>query len=273
VGGARAGARLRRHRRRHGRAVAVREKPDVGTDDEFRLLWATSRATGARIATFANYSPHATVLNTSNTEASGDWPEWAAEIAEGRFGGTGIAGVGRLGREDFGEDDSQGLEHAVATRSPWMHGGVVGAYAGAARVGDVFIGFSPGEPFPQLQWYLREDGGVTGARTHFHLGATNDFLGYMVRPLDHYPQTAVEGVGYLLGCPEEEVLARAGVPFDDACTDHWTLMVSPTIGSHVVCTIQDAALRLGFSSRQRDPACAGLTRADGVSAPAEANAG
>jgi hypothetical protein len=313
------------------------QEPNVGTDDEFRLMWATSRETGARIATFANYSPHATVLNTRNTEASGDWPEWAAEIAEGRFGGTGIAGVGTLGREDFGEDDSQGLDHAVAeakarlarlideataagaevpadrgvsvqstylheqigqpilalnhlpegsvdaggydlsldrdTRSPWLHGTVIGTYAGAARIGDVFIGFSPGEPFPQLQWYLREDGGVTGARTHFHLGATNDFLGYMVRPLDHYPQTAVEGVGYLLGCPEEEVLAGAGIPFDDACTDHWTLMVSPTIGSHVVCTIQDAALDLGFTSRQRDPACDGLTRLDGVAAPAEANAG
>lgn len=307
--------------------------PNLRTDDEFRLLWADSRATGKRIATLTNYSPHATVLGSSNKGASGDWPEWAAQIAEARFGGTGIAGVGTLGREDFGADDSQGLDHAeadakarlgrmigeasaagrqvsprrgVAVRStfvqepmaqpvlalnvlpegtvdgggydvsidrepnpPWLKGAVLGTYAGAARSGDVFFGMSPGEPFPQLQQYLRDDGGVTGARAHFHLGATNDFLGYMVRPIEDYPQVAVEGGGYLLGCPEEEILSRTPIPFDDACTDHWTLMVSPTIGSHVVCSIQNAALGLGFTSRMRDPACEALTASDAVGAPPE----
>src|SRR3712207_5511691 len=131
---------------------------------------------------------------------------------------------------------------------PFLHGTLVGTFAGAARIGDVFIGLSPGESFPQLQFYLRDQRGVDGARAWFHLGATNDFLGYMVRPLADYPQVAVEGAGYLLGCPEQEIFRRSGIPFDDACTDHWTLMVSPGIGSHVVCTIQDAALAIGFTA-------------------------
>ena len=83
-----------------------------------------------------------------------------------------------------------------------------GTYAGAARIGDVFFGPPLGEPFPQVQFYLRDQGGVGGARMHFHLGATNDFLGYMVRPASDYPQVAAEGGGYLIGCPEEEVLVQ-----------------------------------------------------------------
>ncbi len=152
---------------------------------------------------------------------------------------------------------------------PWLTGDLVGTYAGAARIGDVFFGFSPGEPFPQVQFYLRDQGGVGGARMHFHLGATNDFLGYMVRPASDYPQVAAEGGGYLIGCPEEEVLVQTGSPYDPACPDHWTLMVSPTIGTHVACSIQDAGLALGFSRGPRDDACPGLTATDGAGAPPE----
>ena len=320
-----------------GVTSSYENEPNLSTDDEFRLLWAIDRVTGERIATLTNYSPHATVLGSSNTEASGDWPEWAAQIAEARSGGIGIGGVGTLGREDFGVDKSGGPDSAerlararlhkmiaaavrarsqvppaggVAVRSvfisepiaqpvlhlnqmpegaidaggydisidrdvraPWVRGGsLIGTYAGAARIGDVFFGMSPGEPFPQIQEYLRDHGGVSGARAYFHLGATNDFLGYMLRPAESYPQVLVEGAGYLLGCPEEEILVRSGLPYDDACTDHWTLMVSPTIGSHVACTIQAAAAEIGFGQGRRDDACPALTALDGVSAPPEENA-
>src|SRR3712207_3586759 len=93
-------------------------EPTLAVDETFLLLWANDRETGERIATWTNYSPHATVLNSSNKQASGDWPEWASLIAEQKFGGTGIGGVGTLGREDFGEDDQDEsgagrLENAV----------------------------------------------------------------------------------------------------------------------------------------------------------------
>jgi hypothetical protein len=311
--------------------------PNVGTDDLFLALFADDRRTGERIATWVNYSPHATVLNSSNKQASGDWPEWASLMAEARWGGTGLGSVGTLGREDFGEDDRDEsgpgrLENAVTDAKrrlarmldeafkareevpadqgvavqttflreqmgqpvltlnyapegsidaggydlsldrglepPFLTGTVVGTFAGAARIGDVFVGLSPGESFPQLQFHLRDEGAITGARAHFHLGATNDFLGYMVRPLDQYPQTLVEGATYLGGCPEEALISAAMLPYDDACPDHWTLMVSPTIGTHVTCTIQDAGLALGFSSRVRDPACDALTATDDAAGPA-----
>ena len=305
--------------------------PNLETDDEFRLMWAVDSATGERIATLSNYSPHATVLGSGNKGASGDWPEWAATMAETRFGGTGLGSVGTLGREDFGTEHkgAQGEAEARArleammtaateaahrvpatgvdvakvfirepigqpillanlapegasmnaagydisidrdTAAPWLTGGLLGTYAGAARIGDVFFGMAPGESFPELQQYLRDEGGVTGARAHFHLGAADDFLGYMLRPLDHYPQVAMEGALYLGGCPEEAVLELAQVPYDGACPDHWTLMVSPTIGSHVACTIQAAALELGFTAARRAEECGPLTATDGLGAPAE----
>lgn len=305
--------------------------PNLETDDEFRLLWANEARTGRRLATLVNYSPHATVLGSGNKGASGDWPEWAAQMAEARYGGAGLGSVGTLGREDFGaaEDGAAGEAEArarldrlftaataagkripdrdgVAARTtfirepiaqpvllanlvpegtidaggydlsidrdvgaPWLTGSLIGTYAGAARIGDVFLGTAPGESFPELQSYLRDEGGVRGARAHFHLGAANDFLGYMLRPLDHYPQVASEGAFYLAGCPEEEVISQTPFPYDDACTDHWTLMVSPTIGTHVACTIQAAAVALRFTAGATDPACGALTATDGEGAPAE----
>jgi hypothetical protein len=310
-------------------------EPNLETDDEFRLLWADDKETGERIATFANYSPHATVLGSKNKGASGDWPEWAATMAEERFGGTGLGSVGTLGREDFGasEDGAEGeaeararLDRMIAEataaaqkvpasgvdaktvfirepimqpilfanlvpegtaetvaggalgydlsidrdiNAPWLTAATLGTYAGAARIGDVFLGSSPGEPFPEIQQYLREEKGVTGARAHFHLGAANDFLGYMLRPVDHYPQVFTEGAMYLGGCPEEQIYEYMDVEYDGACPDHWTLMVSPTIGEHVACTIQNAALGLGFTAGHKDDECAALTAADGVAGPAE----
>ena len=310
---------------------------NVKVDERFHLLWANDRETGERIATFANYSPHATVLGSGNKEASGDWPEWAAQIAEARFGGGGIAGVGTLGREDFGaaENGDAGEAEArarletmmtlatangteiepgrVRVRSvyiqeplaqpilalnalpegtlsgptgmpeiggmdvsidrepapPWLNAGTIGTYAGAARVGDLFIGMSPGEPFPQIQFYLREEKGITGAREHLHLGAANDFLGYMVRPLEAYPEVAKDGVTYLGGCPEDLILGVLPIDAAGSCTDHWTLMVSPTIGSHVACTIQDAGEALGFTAANRARECDAVTATDGRGAPAE----
>ena len=313
------------------------DEPNVKVDERFHLLWADDRETGERIATFANYSPHATVLGSGNKEASGDWPEWAAQIAEERFGGGGIAGVGTLGREDFGAKENgdageaeararletmmtlateRGREIApgrVRVKSvyiqeplaqpvlalnalpegtltgpdgmpeiggmdvsidrepapPWLNAGTIGTYAGAARIGDLFIGISPGEPFPQIQFYLREERGITGAREHLHLGAANDFLGYMVRPLDAYPQVAKDGITYLGGCPEDMILGVIPLDLAGACTDHWTLMVSPTIGTHVACTIQDAGEALGFTASNRARECPAITAGDGRGAPAE----
>ncbi|SFF22961.1 Ig-like domain (group 2) [Fontimonas thermophila] len=316
--------------------------PTDDPDREFRVLFAEDRG-GRRIATLMNYAPHATVLSSANTTATGDWTAWAAEIAQRTSGGVGLGLVGALGAMDWNKSGDNVareaearqrlrslLDAAFAARSevagdtvavktvfvreplaqpillanyaprvdvpgaggslsieradtpPWVTGQVIGTYASAIRIGDVFIGTMPGEPFPQLHYALRDCatlpqgieadtdcGGITGARANFLLGAANDFLGYMLYTPEQYAQTFREGAFYLGGCPEEALLEGLGQDVDGACPDHWTLMVSPTIGRHLVCTLQNAAADLGFGIANQHPECALLTAFDGLAAPAE----
>lgn len=316
--------------------------PTDDPDREFRALFAEDRA-GQRVATLLNYAPHATVLSSDNTTATGDWTAWAAQIASQTSGGVGIGLVGALGAMDWnksGDDAAREaearqrlrtlLDAAFEARSevagdtvavktvfvreplaqpillanyaprvdvpgmgaslsieraqtpPWSAGAVIGTYASAIRVGDVFIGAMPGEPFPQLHYALRDCatlpegieadtdcGGITGARANFLLGAANDFLGYMLYTPEQYAQAFQEGAFYLGGCPEEALLEALGDDVDGACPDHWALMVSPTIGRHMVCTLQNAAAGLGFGVGTQNPECPLLTALDGIAAPAE----
>ena len=161
---------------------------------------------------------------------------------------------------------------------PWLSGAVMGTYAGAARIGDVFFSAFPGEPFPELHYALRDCastpagadcGGVRGTQANFLLGAANDFLGYMLYTDEQYQQVTQEGTLYLGGCPEEQLYKGLGQDYDGACPDHWTLMVSPTIGRHIVCTVQDAADRMGFTTGPRGSQCAALTASDGRAGPTE----
>lgn len=299
--------------------------PNAERDDEFRLLVADSPA-GDRLLTFVNYSPHATVLGSSNRDGtSGDWTSWAAQEAEAAFGGFGVGAIGSIGSTDWNKVDGDSAAKEAEARErlrtllaqataalepvtgssvsvqttflreqltqpvlganfvpgvigllgqgemridraitpPWYTGGQVGTHAGALRLGDVFMAFAPGEVFPKVNRLLRES---VQAQDHFFLGAANDFLGYMVDGEQEYLQTLMEGAAFLAGCPEQAVIGEG----TGGCPDHWTLMVSPTIGTHVLCTVQDAAETIGLGVGERNPRCPVLTALDGVGAPPEA---
>ena len=165
----------------------------------------------------------------------------------------------------FGQADVR-IDRAVT--HPWLDGTVLGTFAGAVRVGDVFMALAPGEAFPRMNDILRAPGFIQ-ARDHFFIGAANDFLGYMTDGLDSYQQSATEGLFYLGGCPEEQFYEGAELPYDGACPDHWTLMVSPTMGTHALCTIHAAAATVGFVTAPERDGCAALTATDGVGGPVE----
>jgi glycerophosphoryl diester phosphodiesterase len=156
---------------------------------------------------------------------------------------------------------------------PFLTGTVVGTYVSAIRIGDVFISTFPGEPFGELDHAIKDEGRVQGARAYFLLGGANDFFGYMVKNAETFQQTFATGALWLAGCPEEDFAKQVGIreEGEGACSDHWTLMVSPTIGSHIVCTLQDAADRLGFATDNRDPECPALTALDGLAPPLESD--
>ena len=149
---------------------------------------------------------------------------------------------------------------------PFHTGTIIGTFATAARIGDLLVTTFPGEPFPQLGHLQRE--AVGDAQAHLVLGASNDFLGYMVADEASYRQTFEEGALFLPGCPEEELYAVAGHDHDPACPGHWQLMVSPTMGRHAACSGLAAADRLGFTVTMPEQ-CDQLTLTDGVGAPTE----
>jgi hypothetical protein len=71
-------------------------------DDELRVLQARDAKTGAPIATILNLNAHPTVLGSSNTKATGDWPQLANTLMTqdaGVFGSEAMTVVGTLGRQ------------------------------------------------------------------------------------------------------------------------------------------------------------------------------
>jgi hypothetical protein len=67
-------------------------------DSDVRVLQARAPSTHAPFATMLNLSAHATVLGSSNTKVSGDWPQRADPLLEQQFGGQAMTVVGTLGR-------------------------------------------------------------------------------------------------------------------------------------------------------------------------------
>jgi hypothetical protein len=71
-------------------------------DDELRVLQARDPKTGSAFATILNLNAHPTVLGSSNTKATGDWPQLANTLMTqdaADFGDEAMTIVGTLGRQ------------------------------------------------------------------------------------------------------------------------------------------------------------------------------
>jgi hypothetical protein len=77
-------------------------------DDELRVLQARDPVSGEPFATILNLNAHPTVLGSSNTRASGDWPQLANTLMTqdgGSFGSEAMTVVGTLGRQQPARDN------------------------------------------------------------------------------------------------------------------------------------------------------------------------
>jgi hypothetical protein len=77
-------------------------------DDELRVLQARDPDTGGPLATILNLNSHPTVLGSSNTKATGDWPQFANTLMTddaGTFGDQAMTIVGTLGRQQPARGD------------------------------------------------------------------------------------------------------------------------------------------------------------------------
>src|SRR3954447_15304808 len=67
-------------------------------DSDVRVLQARDPDSGKPFATMLNFSAHGTVLGSSNTKVSGDWPQRTNPMLEDALGGQAMTVVGTLGR-------------------------------------------------------------------------------------------------------------------------------------------------------------------------------
>ena len=94
--------------------------PVIGrVDDEMRVLQARAVHGGAVIATVVNFAAHATVMGSSNTLVSPDWPGVVAKYLEARYGGVGMVLVADVGRSQPNRQDCTAAElKAALARAP-----------------------------------------------------------------------------------------------------------------------------------------------------------
>jgi len=88
--------------------------PVIGrVDDEMRVLQAKD-ARGRVIATVVNFAAHATVMGSSNTLVSPDWPGVVARYLEAKYGGVGLVLVADVGRSQPNRSDCTAAELSAA---------------------------------------------------------------------------------------------------------------------------------------------------------------
>lgn len=147
------------------------------------------------------------------------------------------------------QDPNNPLQVSIdrAVTPPWSTGNVMGTFVSAFRIGDVLIGNTPGEAYPDISFALSR--GVQ-AREHFLFGLADDQVGYLISPAEGVPTAAANGAAYPV-----------------AGNDNFALSVSPTIGDHVSCSLLDMARALRFHVARESERCWALTAADGILSP------
>jgi hypothetical protein len=147
-------------------------------DDELRVLQARDPQTGLPFATVLNLNAHPTVLGSSNTRASGDWPQFANTLmtdAAATFGSEALTVVGTLGRQQPARDDcpDKGLA-AKGDSDPQEAICKLGAYATRVveRAKVALAAAKPLEGKPQVvaKTYLIQDTADNAGILSFNLG-------------------------------------------------------------------------------------------------------
>jgi hypothetical protein len=127
--------------------------------------------------------------------------------------------------------------------APWMAGAALSAPTFSGRIGDVLISGNPGEGYPQIANLVRSAVSSRPGNTvrgFLSISTAGDFLGYLVAPLEAYPEpirksmfdgepapnhSTCEGAPSPVGCPS---------PVDN---DNYFFNPSHTFGERVTCSL------------------------------------
>jgi hypothetical protein len=130
-----------------------------------------------------------------------------------------------------------GVPLGRAPNPPWYTGTVVGTTYFVGRIGDVLFTGGPGEMYAQIWDKVRAT--VTGMRGYMNIGTAGDFLGYIIAPLEAYPEPVRRSV--LTGDPPpagDPACAVGGVSVgcpDPIGNDNYFFNISHTFGERLTC--------------------------------------
>jgi hypothetical protein len=135
-----------------------------------------------------------------------------------------------------------------AVGAPWFTGDVIGTTAFSGRIGSLLISGGPGEMYPQIVAKVRHE--VRGMQGYLNIGTAGDFLGYLIAPLNAYPEPMRRSV--FSGDPPptgDPACAAGGVSVgcpDPVGNDNYFFNVSQTFGLRLTCALlRGAADQLG----------------------------
>jgi hypothetical protein len=279
-------------------------------DSDLRVLQARD-SRDRPIATILNFSAHSTVLGSSNTRITGDWPQRANQMLAERFGGEAMTMIGTFGRSQPADRGCESNDKAdqkveadalcvldsyakrvvdragqaanratlvsgdpvVEARSylvqdpaengivylglgvggdplgvginrsltpPWVTGNVLGTVTATVRIGDVLISAVPGEIYPQIALKIRDT--VKGLRGYMTAGLANDQLGYIIAPVEAYPDPV-----------RRTFFNSRGDQVQPISNDNYAFNVSLTLGERVTCSLlRGAGEAFGKGSAYRE---------------------
>ena len=130
---------------------------------------------------------------------------------------------------------------------PWLTGDVLGTPTFSGRIGNILINGGPGEMYPQILDTVKNS---VGAQGNLSIGTAGDFLGYLIAPLEAYPEPVRHDI--LDGPPPPAVTTCFGVvPTPIGCpapidSDNHLFNPSFTLGERITCSLlRGAAIAFG----------------------------
>jgi hypothetical protein len=131
-----------------------------------------------------------------------------------------------------------GVPAGRAVNAPWYTGTVLGTPYFVGRIGSVLITGGPGEMYAQI-WQKVKDTVVkgdpsSGITSVMDIGTAGDFLGYIIAPLEAYPEPAFTSVAShdtnCNGVPDPAAVCPS--PVDN---DNYFFNISHTFGERLTC--------------------------------------
>ena len=136
-----------------------------------------------------------------------------------------------------GENGGQliGAPFARANNAPWYTGSQLGTSYFVGKIGSILLTGGPGEMYPQI-WQKVKDtvtqDKTSGITSVMNIGTAGDFLGYIIAPLEAYPEPIKSSV---ISTNDDSCGDPLGICPDPIGNDNYFFNVSHTFGERLTC--------------------------------------